>query len=265
MNRIVMKTARSGLLLALLLMPCAPGAQAVIPGTSGTSFNLTARDGYISLPDGGSLYTWGYALDAGPMQYPGPTLILNQGDVITVTLKNELPATAGNVSIVFPGHMVSASGGTTGMATQEAPPDGTTTVTYTFTATHAGTYMYHSGTRIDQQIDMGLTGAIIVRPAGFDPAAPTAYGSAETAYDHEYLFFLTEMDPVTHTMAARGQIDQVDTTAYYAVYWFINGRCAPDTMLMHNVPWMPHQPYGAMARTRPGDRMLMRMVGGGVM
>ena len=70
---------------------------------TGTQFNLAAREGYVSAADGGSLYSWGYALDNGLMQYPGPTLIVNQGATVTVTLKNELPAPAGNVSIVFPG------------------------------------------------------------------------------------------------------------------------------------------------------------------
>ena len=56
----------------------------------------------------------GLRAGAGLMQYPGPTLIVNQGATITVTLKNELPAPAGNVSIVFPGHVVTASGGVAG-------------------------------------------------------------------------------------------------------------------------------------------------------
>jgi FtsP/CotA-like multicopper oxidase with cupredoxin domain len=250
-------------LVLALLMIGTHIAQATIIGNTGTTFNLTVRDGYISLPDGGSLYTWGYGLDNRVMQYPGPTLIVNQGDVITITLKNELPASAGNVSIVFPGHSASASGGVAGLFTREAPPDGITTAIYRFTATQPGTYTYHSGTRADLQIDMGLVGAIIVRPAGFDPSAPQAYNHADSRYDREYLFFLTEMDPVIHYLAARGQLAKADANAYFPVYWFINGRCAPDTMLMHNIPWLPHQPYGAMARMVPGEKMLMRMVGGG--
>ena len=37
------------------------------------------------------------------MQLPGPTLIVTQGDTVTVTLTNNLPAAAGNTSILFPG------------------------------------------------------------------------------------------------------------------------------------------------------------------
>jgi FtsP/CotA-like multicopper oxidase with cupredoxin domain len=196
------------------------------------------------------------------MQYPGPTLILQQGDTITVKLKNELPVGAGNVSIVFPGHQVAATGGVAGSLTQEAPPDGTT-VTYTFTASEPGTYTYYSGTNPDLQVEMGLVGAIIVRPTGFDPNNPRAYNHAGSRYDHEVLFLLTEMDPDIHHLVEMGAIDQVDTTEFFPVYWFINGRNFPDTIVPAGVPWLPHQPYECLALMRPGERLVLRYVGGG--
>ena len=39
-------------------------------------------------------------------------------------------------------------------------------VTYSFTAEHAGTYLYESGSDPQLQVQMGLFGAIVVRPAG---------------------------------------------------------------------------------------------------
>jgi hypothetical protein len=137
-------------------------------------------------------------------------------------------------------------------------------VVYRFTASRPGTFLYHSGTRPDMQVEMGLVGAIIVRPSGFNPVTNRkAYGHAGSAYDHEYLFVLTEMDPTVHNLIAFGGIGHVDNTRYRSVLWFINGRNAPDTMLMDGVPWMPHQPYGAMARMHPGEKVLMRIVGAG--
>jgi hypothetical protein len=50
---------------------------------------------------------------------------------------------------------------------------------------------------------------------------------------------------------------------YFPNYWFINGRNAPDTMADANVGRLPTQPYNALPRTHPGDRLLMRVVGGG--
>jgi FtsP/CotA-like multicopper oxidase with cupredoxin domain len=257
---------RLGQALAALALLASSGAGAMVDGIAGTTFNLTAKADYITAGDGGSLLAWGYAVN-GQMQYPGPTLIVNQGDTITINLTNELPMP---VSMVFPGQSgVTASGGSSGLLTQEStgPAD---LVTYTFTASQPGTYLYHSGTRPDLQVEMGLVGAIIVRPAGFDEATNrTAYGHPGSAYDHEYLFLLTEIDEKVHQQVALNKATgqnpgtDVDSSRFFPVYWFINGRAAPDTMFADHAPWLPTQPYGAMARMHPGERLLMRVIGGG--
>ena len=58
------------------------------------------------------------------MQVPGPTLIVTEGQTVTVTLTNNLPTAAGNTSILFPGFNVTATGGVAGLLTQEAAPGG---------------------------------------------------------------------------------------------------------------------------------------------
>ena len=242
------------ILAVVLLAVLGAPVHAAIDGVTGTNFNLTAAEGYIYTPDGDSVLVWGYALDGGLMQYPGPTMIVNQGDTITITLNHDLPFnTADPVSIVFPGQEnVTTTGGTAGEITQEALPGDP--VTYTFTASHAGTYMYHSGSNPDLQIEMGLVGTIIVRP----PTANQAYNHADSAYDYEYLFLLTEMDPTVHYAVEWG--DTVDNTTYNPVLWFINGRNGPDTMADANTPWLPHQPYNVLPRVHPGDKALLRFV-----
>ena len=50
------------------------------------------------------------------MQVPGPTLIVTEGQTVTVNLTNNLPAAAGNTSILFPGFHVTATGGVHGPA-----------------------------------------------------------------------------------------------------------------------------------------------------
>ena len=272
MNRIKKALRGAGLLTiavtAVLLFPFIVNAGAVIDGIEGTSFSLTAKADHISTPIGGSVLIWGYANGTSRAQYPGPTLIVNQGATVTVALTNNLPDEAGNVSIVFPGHKVSVIGGdSTGLLTNEAPPGGTTTVTYTFTASRAGTYLYHSGTRPELQVEMGLLGIIIVRPYGFSPSAPRAYSHPGSAYDHEYLFLLSEMDPRIHEVVEFYGVSALEATDYlsdyFPNYWFINGRNAPDTMAMPGVSWLPTQPYNCMPRMRPGERMLMRVVSAG--
>jgi hypothetical protein len=209
-------------------------------------------------------------------QYPGPTLIVNQGAQVTITLTNQLSVAT---SLVFPGQTVTASGGTAGLLTNEATANGGT-VTYSFTAATPGTYLYQSGTRPDLQIEMGLEGTLIVRPTGFvDGAACTAtttacrkaYGDASTAYDREYLFFLSDADPIIHTQVAFASSAEVaagypsiDMTTRHATDWFINGRNFPDTLTDSNVEWLPTQPYSAFPRMHPGDKVLMRVLGGGL-
>jgi len=242
----------------LALLALAPSVSAMVPETPGPPFNFTARAGHISTADGGSLLMWGYANGDGIMQYPGPNIVVTQGDLVTVVLTNQLPVPT---SIVFPGQVeVAASGGTAGLLTQEAAPG--ETVTYTFTAAEAGTYHYHSGTRPDLQIEMGLVGAIVVRPQGA-MGMHMAYPHMGAAFDREYLFLFTEIDPRIHDLVECGQMDEVDNADYFPVYWFINGRNAPDTMADNFAPWLPSQPYACMPMMHPGDRMLMRIISAG--
>ena len=165
-------------------------AQAAIDGITGTTFSLTAKTGYISTADGGSYLMWGYANGAGLMQFPGPTLVVNQGAVVTVNLSNQLPVP---VSIVFPGQTgVTASGGAPGLLTREAPAT-IGTVSYTFTAAQPGTYTYYSGTSPELQVEMGLVGALIVRPTGYNATTnKIAYNHADSQFDHRLLAYLKE-------------------------------------------------------------------------
>jgi FtsP/CotA-like multicopper oxidase with cupredoxin domain len=232
----------------------AGAAQAASPGITGPSFSLSAEAAYITQPDGASVYSWGYGCASGStpgflpsaiggakcptMQIPGPTLIVHDGDTVTVTLKNNLPAAAGNTSILFPGFQVCAAtldsntgscsgapSGVQGLLTQEAAPGGT--VTYSFIAKGPGTRSYYSGTQGDLQVEMGLYGVIVVLPTsvptgcqavGSPPLtgnlaaenangesdfrlAASAYNHPSTCYDREYLFQFSEMDPKVHLAA----------------------------------------------------------------
>lgn len=261
-HRSGLKRRAAGLSL-VLGMGLAPGsAQAAIDGVSGPTFELYASPGYIDTPDGNSLLVWGYGVEGQPMQYPGPTLIVQQGQTVTIHLRNELDVPT---SMVLPGQRgVTALDGEPGALTREAPAGGGS-VSYSFVASEAGTYLYHSGTRLNVQVEMGLLGALIVRP----PAAGQAYPHPDSAFDREHLLLLSEMDPVVHAEVELGRADLVHAGDRSAVLWFINGRNAPDTLspsrsespldaLIH-----PHQPYGSLVRLHPGERVLMRVINAG--
>jgi FtsP/CotA-like multicopper oxidase with cupredoxin domain len=261
MNRKIFKSMILGMAVGYVSLVCSPQVQAMIPGVTGvTTFNFTAKTGYIYTGEGGSYLMWGYALDPNEMQYPGPTIIVNQGETITINLTNTLTVP---VSMVFPGQSgVTASGGSSGLLTREAAPGGGT-VSYTFTVSQPGTYLYHSGTNPELQIEMGLVGALIVRPAGFDHMMPTAYEHMDSMYDREFLVLETEIDHRIHEQVEQGMMSQIDNTTWFPFYWFINGRNAPDTMLDAFVPWLPNQPYNCMPMMHPGDKVLMRVISAG--
>jgi len=270
------KTITASLVLGLTAI--SSSAVAEIAGIEGTEclappsacFNLTARAGHITLGDGNSLLVWGYGDDdggTGQMQYPGPTPIVTEGDTVQVSLSNTLDEP---VSIIFPGQSgVSATGGTAGLLTAESANTDVLPVVYTFTASAPGTYLYQSGSNMELQVEMGMVGALIVRPSdptpvdgNGNPYAGTAYGTASTAFDQEYMFFQTDMDRAAHESVEQGL--PVDPATFDATLWFINGRNGPDTMHPDFVGWLPLQPYGALARARPGERVLMRVLGAGL-
>src|SRR5579859_3392099 len=292
-------------------------AHAAAPGISGQSFNLSATPAYLTQPDGQALYSWGYGCTTGStpsftpmmsgnacstMQVPGPTLIVSEGMTFTVTLTNNLPPSAGNTSILFPGLNATATGGAPGLVTQEAAPNGT--VTYTITNPTAGTHSYYSGTQSDLQIEMGLFGAIIVLPANVPTSCDgglhntnvqaeqfwnetdfrlkhSAYDDPNTCYDREYLFQFSEMDPAIHWQALN-QVTalantadctavpagpkcklQVSTEPYHPAYFMINGRSMPDDMDANYAPEYPHQPYNGNPHMHPGEQVLLRIIGQG--
>jgi hypothetical protein len=276
MNNIAIKKGPLIILWMLMLLALLPvTAKGVVDGITGPTFNLTAKAGKISIPDGSKNYLWGFADGTGPAQYPGPTLIINQGTTVVVNLTNQIPTVPGNlpvnVSIVFPGQNVAATGGIPGLLTREAPPGGT--VTYTFTASQPGTYTYYSGTQPELQVEMGLFGAIVIRPTlgvncltVTNPAAPNngyAYCNPDAYFDREYLFVLSEIDPAIHRLVEFGQMAKVDNTTRHSTAWFENGRSFPDTMVEASTSMLPNQPYDAMPLMHPGEKVLIRLIGGG--
>ena len=252
------RTKRAALVAAAALLAVGlGGAEAAIPGLTGGTYSLTAKSGHITTPEANRLFMWGFADGSGAMQYPGPTFIVNKGATVQITLTNELSVP---VSIVFPGQTgVQAVGGTAGLLTAEAAPSGGT-VTYSFTAGEPGTYIYHSGTKPDLQVEMGLFGVLIVRSGTPDQA----YDHSDSAYDREFLFLESEIDPRIHELVEAGRIAEVDNTKWFPTYWFLNGRCFPDTLLSAaGSAELPNQPYNCSPMMHPGDRVLMRFVNAG--
>lgn len=248
------------------------------------TIDLWATTGRISTPDGHSVLIWGFAGAPGrPAQLPGPTIVVRQGDTVTVNLENTLGEA---VSLFFPGQEGVRVVGEEGsrpvrpeydgarrllsLVDSAAPPGDPegrpARITYRFIARNPGTYLYESGTNPHKQVQMGLYGALVVLPRDYQPDRPggkTAYGrGTDTEYDREYLLVVAEIDPVLHDAVERGE--PYDLRSFKPRYWTINGRMAPDTMDGNGVPWLPSQPYSALIKLEPGEKALLRYACAGI-
>jgi FtsP/CotA-like multicopper oxidase with cupredoxin domain len=155
----------------------------------------------------------------GRATLPAPIIDVNLGDDVFVTLSN-----VGNLENVAPDpHTVHLHG--LKSATQNdgfnefswAVPIGYA-ATYYFKAERPGTFMYHCHVEASEHIQMGMYGALIIRPTRLDPHAPpaledrypanpqTVYGGAYNDYfdlgsdgkPQEYIMLLSDVDPVWH-------------------------------------------------------------------
>jgi hypothetical protein len=156
----------------------------------------------------------------------------------------------------------------TNSLSKAAPPNGS--VTYTFTATNPGTYLYESGTDPSLQVLMGLVGGIVVRPtlnSGAPAGTAYVYDDRSTAYNSqkEFLHLLTEIDPHMHHAIEVATCTNVvttpacvpalpltyDMTRYKARYFMLNGRSFPDVITPNNASSLPTQPYGGLIHVYP--------------
>ncbi|MCG3206748.1 MAG: hypothetical protein FOGNACKC_00347 [Anaerolineae bacterium] len=227
------------------------------------TFTLTTTTGYIGTPDDNVVYMWGYAESGKPFQHPSPVLCVDQGDTVTIILHNTLPV---DVSMTFPGQEnVQAngvparpqynSGGDLTSLTDVAPANGGS-VTYTFTASKPGTFLYQSGTNPGIQVRMGLFGVLVVRP---NLGANYVYNRTDSKFnpDKEFLVLFSEIDPYLNQAVERaierGQSISFNLDNYHPRYWMLNGRGFPDTVAPNFASWLPSQPYGALAVIEPYD------------
>jgi FtsP/CotA-like multicopper oxidase with cupredoxin domain len=202
----------SQLTQALLLA----GLVAVAAPASAVEYWLRAEAFDVVMPGSTTpVRMWGYASctdgsfsTCGAATVPGPALtVLPSDPVLTVHLRNTLPA---NTSIVIPGQTATMTPvwdtGATGARpsatarvksfTHETLAGGGT-ADYTWSSMKPGTYLYHSGTHPQVQVQMGLYGGIRK-----DAASGVAY--AGVAYDNELMLLYSEIDPRLHAAVANG-------------------------------------------------------------
>lgn len=211
---------------------------AIHEGPTLQTFDLYAVSGSTDLPEPNqplpvSVPVWGYNSTNAPVTQPGgPTLVVNEGDTVAITLHNEI----GEDSALF-------------FHGQEMVPDLTGVATggsklYSFTASRPGTYLYEAGLlpNTQHQTAMGLYGVLIVRPI----VGSLAYDDFGSAYDDEAILLLSEIDPILNTSVDPAAFDMRD---YKPRYWMINGKVFP---------------YTDQIPTTAGNNLLLRFVNAGL-
>ncbi|MDH5480235.1 MAG: multicopper oxidase domain-containing protein, partial [Nitrosomonas sp.] len=201
--------------------------------TLATTMGMTTQ----TLSDGRNLPVWAFSDTAlnsgfnGNRSIPGPTLEINQGQLANFTLSSAMPHT-----IHWHGLDVDQANdgvpSTSGFVAQAIPPMGNfgrldpawvllgPQYTYSFTAPHAGTYMYHCHVDTVLHMEMGMSGTVIVRPADGNE---NVLWLAGPSFDVEYVWQLHTVDSRWHSsspMAASG----ANTVRHRPNYFLINGK-----------------------------------------
>ena len=212
--------------------------------------------GSVTLP------IWAFSETSGghPTRIGGPTLVAISGETLRLVLHNEIPGEEVNLAV----------------PQQPAPPMATKaatggTVILTIPGLRPGTSIYEAGSKtlasglaaadlpanaaaddVEQQVAMGLYGALVVRPtgAGGSPDVGTAYG-AGTAYDDEAVLVLSEIDPRLNTSPDPAAFPM---TSFAPAYRLINGHAYAGDGSLSTAPIV----------ATPGDSVLLRYVNAGI-
>jgi FtsP/CotA-like multicopper oxidase with cupredoxin domain len=207
------------------------------PATAAT-FDLVAQPFDKPMPDGTVVRMWGYGLAGQPASVPGPTLRVPVGESLTINVTNSLPqaislpGTSGTpTSVMIPGQRTAAApvmftDATGRQRVRSLAPETAAGATrsYTWTAPTPGTYLYHSATQPQVQVQMGLYGAIVVE-------AGTGLAYTGVPYDAEVTLLYSEIDPALHAAVANGTYGNAavagaptSTMNYAPKYFMVNGE-----------------------------------------
>ena len=162
---------------------------------------------------------------AGPGLVPGPEEDVSPGDTLNLTL---------NVNMMTPqeaapynGHTIHMHGADLpqaqdGVPETSAADTGTATYSWTPTADMTGSYFYHCHVHTVKHLEMGMYGALIVRPKDANGAVlKQITANAATAFDYDPIYLFSSVDPAYHAATAVG--DSLVFADYNPQYFLING------------------------------------------
>lgn len=201
------------------------------------NFSLFTAMGTITVngTGGATIPVWAFSENGTTVTLPGPTLVVNEGDTVSITVTNTHATRSHNFVIK----------GITTDTTAIAPGG---LKNYTFTASKAGTYLYYDSLNNNVDRSMGMYGVLIVNAAG---GASTAWTNGP-AYNFQRTWVTADLDKPNWNDRAGAGLD-VNTT-YRANYFLLNGKGGTDAS---------NDRVGTAIEGRVGQTALVRIVNAG--
>lgn len=219
-----------------------------------------------TMSDNASVTFWGYGVDTPngmgactTTKVPAEPVSVGVGD----TLKMTLHATGmmPHEAAPYAGHTIHLHGADVDTV-NDGVPDTSQAITmgpytYNFTPSNImyGSYPYHCHVHTVKHLEMGMYGAMIVRPK--DPNKAGAYlnqinDSPTTAYDYEQIYLFSTVDPTYHNTDLTKNLDNPVFADYNPSYFLINGN--------ESTALKPAQPASTLTAA-PGKRVALRLIG----
>jgi len=201
-------------------------------------------DGFIDQPDGVSVYFRGFSSASNSLNVPGESLIVQEGDTVTITIVNTLGTT----------HSFKIDG-----VVDSGQIRGGTSKTITFTPTTAGSYLYYDAQNAPYNRVTGLHGGLAVMPLG---KSNQLYSGSPTFKIQKFWVF-NETDPAWNNAVRNGQ---TPGSAFKPRYFTLNGLSGrpPGAQGNGNPDIDAMADHRSALHGRIGDRTLIRALNAGM-
>ena len=259
-----------------------PGHSKAIAPDNTVCKHIIAGDSFVQMSDGNPIYTFGFGEQTGTLpadviaagildaEWPGPTIVLDEGDEFYLSLTN-----VGTVirPDLFDPHTVHFHGFPNAASVFDGVPEVSisinmgATLTYYYNIVEPGTYIYHCHVEASEHMEMGMLANLWVRPAQNRMEDGTLLGShthtnpdnlagsatrriddnaligdkyvyndgdGTTRYDAEKAIQVSSFD--AHFHDASLFVQPLPFANLEANYPMINGRGYPDTILAADLP-----------------------------
>ncbi len=190
-----------------------------------TVINLISRIDYLpnySMWDGYQTMIMGYTVDMStPIDLPSPTIIVNQGDSVEISMLNMSQPPAHTIHL----HGLDVDQANDGVPHLSFIVSHGETKSYFFKAPHPGTYLYHCHVVSSIHVQGGMYGVLIVKP----PNGENKTWSGGYSYDKEYSWLASEIDTNWHgILTLNHQYDsaqvEYEIPDFNPQYFLINGK-----------------------------------------